>query len=290
MARNFRLLACLTLLGATAAHARFGKKSEPESETHSAESANPEHKAESVGPSSSGDTHSASSVPSASSESEKTWLWGLLSPSSCGYWSGAYVPWFGYGFRRPAQDNVISGPDVGLVEEEDTTRLVAGVESQFFGNGFTIGAGVGVEFGRVGISFSGANIAVKADDGTDTMDNLQQVTARLSFAFLTGRYGRLRAEVGADAIFAPDLIVVGPTVGMSGTVWITGPLAAEGSAYWTFYPYDQVDLRLGAAVGIGPLGMRLGWRFQVLSDRGLVDGNVHTDIFTGPYTGLSLAL
>ena len=282
-----RVLTVVALLAATQAQARFGKKTEPDTEEHPAESANPEHSAEPV---KSGDTHNAQSVPSASSQSDKTWFWGLLTPSICGYWSGAFVPWYGYGLRKLPNENVLVGPDAELVEEEPSTRLVASFESQFFKDGFTLGAGVGVEFGPVSLGLSGANIAVKADDGTDGWDNLQQVSARIGFAFLSGRRGRWRAEIGADAMFAPNLTVVGPTVGTSGTFWITGPLAVEGSAYWTFYPYDQLDLRLGATVGLGPLGLRAGWRFQLLSDRGLVDTIVHTDLFNGPYVGLGLAL
>jgi hypothetical protein len=200
------------------------------------------------------------------------------------------VPWHGYGLRRFDDPRLVTEPEERLEEDLANTRLVAGIESMFFGNGFNLGAAVGVEFGPVGLSITGANITVRADDGTDGWDNLQHVSGRVAYTFLAGLRGRWRAEAGVDAVFAPDIVVVGPTVGTSGSVWIAGPLAVEGSAYWTFVPYDQVDLRLGAAVGIGPLGLRAGWRFQLLSDRGLVDGVVHTDIFTGPYTGLSLAL
>jgi hypothetical protein len=278
----------VSVLAATSAHARFGKRSEPEEskEEHKATSAN-----ESSSSSSSG-THSASSAaPSTTSQASKSWFYGFARPRSCGYWSGAYVPWYGYGYRTFQDEQVVgSTTPPALESEEPGMRLVAGIESQFFGNGFNLGANVGVEFGPVTLAVSGANITVRADDGTNGWDNLQQVAARVGFTVLTGKRGVWKAEAGADAIFAPDLVVVGPTVGTSGSVWLVGPLAAEGSGYWTFYPYDQVDLRLGAAVGFGPLGLRAGWRFQLLSDRGLVDGVVHTDIFTGPYTGLSLAL
>ena len=46
----------------------------------------------------------------------------------------------------------------------------------------------------------------------------------------------------------------------------------------------------GPSLPAAALGLRLGWRVHLLSDRGLVDGVVHTDVFTGPYTGVSLAL
>lgn len=289
MAEAIRLAVVLGLLAAGAAEARFGKRSEPEEKEHSAQSANPDSA------STSGDTHSASSAtsaspPSATSHSSRSFFYGFAQPRACGYWSGAYVPWFGYGFRARSDEQVVSGGTSQVEPEAAGTRLTAGLETQFFGNGFNIGAGVGFEFGVASLGVSAANITVRADDGSNGWDHLQHVAGRLGFTVLSGQRGRWKVEAGADAVFAPDLVVVGPTVGTSGTVWLVGPLAAEGSGYWTFYPYDQLDFRLGAAVGIGPLGLRLGWRFQLLSDRGLVDGVVHTDVFTGPYTGLSLAL
>ena len=284
MRSGLGIFAVVGVLAATSAHARFGKRSEPENNSE-------EHKATSANESSSNDSssHSATSAAaSTTSQASKSWFYGFARPRDCGYWSGAYVPWYGYGYRTFQEDQPTTVP--ALESEEPGTRLVAGIESQFFGNGFNIGANVAVEFGPVTLAVSGANITVRADDGTNGWDNLQHVAGRIGYTVLTGKRGVWKAEAGADAIFAPDLIVVGPTVGTSGSVWLVGPLAAEGSGYWTFYPYDQVDLRLGAAVGIGPLGLRAGWRFQLLSDRGLVDGVVHTDIFTGPYTGISLAL
>lgn len=291
MPEAIKLAAVLGLLAAGAAEARFGKRSEPEEKEHSAESASSDSSSNSSG----GSTHSATSAtsaspPSATSQSSKSFFYGFARPRACGYWSGAYVPWYGYGFRSDSDDRVVREGTTQLEPEEAGSRLTAGLETQFFGNGFNIGAGVGFEFGLAAISVSAANITVRADDGSNGWDHLQHVAGRLGITVLQGQRGRWKVEGGADAVFAPDLVVVGPTVGTSGTVWLVGPLAAEGSAYWTFYPYDQLDFRLGAAVGIGPLGLRLGWRFHLLSDRGLVDGVVHTDVFTGPYTGLSLAL
>ncbi|MDP3152185.1 MAG: hypothetical protein Q8N23_05910 [Archangium sp.] len=49
-----------------------------------------------------------------------------------------------------------------------------------------------------------------------------------------------------------------PTIGFSGTLWIAGPLALEGT--------------------------------QLLDDQGVVDGVAHRDIFLGPYSGLGFAL
>ncbi len=147
---------------------------------------------------------------------------------------------------------------------------------------------LGIEADRWGFTASGQNIAVRADDGTDGFDHLQVASAHLTYAFVTGRFGRLRIEAGADAVFARHLIVIGPTGGLSGTLWIGGPFAIEGSVMLTPWPYRQLDARIGAAIGLGPFGLRAGLRAQLLDDRGLVDGVVHQDSFVGPYVGVSL--
>lgn len=206
-------------------------------------------------------------------------------------WRGVFVPTYGYGYGY-AVAPVAAAPVVVAeapveADQGPGIRLTTGLEAQGFKNGFTLGALVTIEGDRWGFSASGQNIAVLADDGRPGMDHLQVATAHLTFAFLTGRYGRLRLEAGADAVFAPNMISLGPTGGLSGTVWIGGPFALEGSVMVTPWPYQQLDGKLGAAIGLGPVGIRAGARVQVLDDRGLVDGVAHRDTFFGPYVGAS---
>lgn len=91
-----------------------------------------------------------------------------------------------------------------------------------------------------------------------------------------------------DTVIAPSMVALGPVLGVSGQVWIFGPLAAEASAYVVPWPYWELDWRAGLALGVGPVGIRAGWRTQVLDDRGWVDGVIHRDAFMGPYVGLSV--
>src|SRR5205814_965107 len=126
-----------------------------------------------------------------------------------------------------------------------------------------------------------------ADDGSGATDTLQQLNLHLSYAFLTGRYGRLRIEGGADTVFAQNLVVLGPSGGFSGTLWIGGPFAIEGAVSMTPFPYRQLDYRANLAVGLGALGLRAGWRTQVLDDQGLVDGVQNVETFQGPFAGLA---
>jgi hypothetical protein len=43
-------------------------------------------------------------------------------------------------------------------------------------------------------------------------------------------------------------------------------------------------------VGLGPAGLRAGWKQIYLNDLGLVDGIVHADLFSGPYLGVGFTI
>ncbi len=274
------VLVGVSVLGSGSAEARFGKKKAqpPPSSSHGAEA---------VG------QNSAGSSPTSGGDGGGSSGYGhrhyRRSHGSVGFWTGAFVPRYGYGYAvvaAPAPMAVVE-PVEEEVEQPSTIRLGAGLEGQGFRNGFTVGLTVGIEGDRWGFVASGQNIAVLWDDGRG-FDHLRVATAHLTFAFLTGRYGRLRVEGGADAVFAPDLIVVGPTGGLSGTLWIGGPFAIEGAVMVTPWPYQQFDAKLGLALGLGPVGLRAGARVQVLEDPGLVDGVPNRDVFLGPYVGLAI--
>lgn len=207
-----------------------------------------------------------------------------------GYFSGAFVPAYGYGYRA-AGYSVLLDPREEQ-SEEGGLRATAGAEFLYFTNqerGYALGLNAALEFDRAGVSVSAQHLTVATDDGTAGNDTLQQVSARLSYSILTGSRGRLRAEAGVDVVFAADAVFAGPTAGFSGTVWIAGPLAFEGSVFGTVYPFWQVDGRAGLVIGMGPLGLRLGWRTQLLDDQGRVDGVARRDVFMGPYAGLGVA-
>lgn len=217
-------------------------------------------------------------------------------PSYFGYGYGWYGPPYYYGYAAPmavAPAPAVVAPN-NEPEQGSSIRVTAGAEAQVYspsfsnGNGgFTLGATASVEGERWGFTASGSNIAVRSECCVP-FDTIQSLTAHLTFAPLIGERGRLRIEGGADAFFAPDLIVVGPTLGLSGVVWLAGPLGLEGSAMVTPWPYRQADLKAGLALGLGPVGLRAGWRLQVLNDQGLVDGVVHQDVFNGPYLGAAV--
>ncbi len=215
--------------------------------------------------------------------------------SGLGYYSGAFVPFYGYGYRAPGlyyPTASINDP-IEVEETSGTTRTTFNADVMFFvanaNQGFALGLNGSFEGDRWGFNGSAQNLSVKTDDGSPGMDNLQQVNAHLTFAFLTGERGRARLEAGLDVVFAPSAIFLAPTAGLSGTVWLLGPLAFEASLYGSVYPFWQVDGRAAVVLGLGSVGFKLGWRTQLLDDQGAVDGVVHRDIFMGPYASVGFA-
>lgn len=182
----------------------------------------------------------------------------------------------------------------GVDQEEDVieakgVRATAGIEFIYFTNqerGYALGIAAALEVDRMGINVSAQHLSVGADDGSDGNDSIQQVSARVSYALLVGSMGRVRVEMGIDTFFAPDVTLLGPTAGFTGTLWIAGPVALEGSVMGSVYPFWQVDGRMGVVIGLGALGIRAGFRAQLLDDQGVVDGVAHRDVFMGPYAGV----
>lgn len=214
-------------------------------------------------------------------------------PYRDGFYSGYFVPSYGYGYgsywATPGPVYAASAAPA-VVQEPSDVRVTASGEAQLMtrtNTGMSLGVAATFEGERWGFSATGYAISLLADDGSGQTDTIQQLNLHLTYAFLTGRYGRLRVEVGADTVFAQDLVAMGPTGGLSGTLWIGGPFAIEGAVSMTPFPYKQLDYRANLAVGLGALGLRAGWRTQVLDDQGLVDGVVHVDTFQGPFAGLA---
>lgn len=271
------------VLHAGTAEARFGKAGSGGTTSGGNAGARSTHAAVPV------DSPGSSSTSSSSSGSSSSSSLPPVSPffrQPMGYFGGAFVPMYGYGYAYPEV--------VGPADEEPQAplRATAGLEFLYFTNqdrGYSLGLNAAVEGERFGVSISAHHLSLATDDGSDGSDTLQQLSARVGYTLLSGDRGRVRAELGADVIFAADVVVGGPTIGFSGTLWIAGPLAFEASMYGSVYPFWQLDGRAGLVVGMGALGFRLGWRTQLLDDQGVVDGVAHRDIFMGPYAGLGFA-
>lgn len=269
------VLVAVVSLAPLTAEARFGKRNSPGTPSGaggggpSSSASNGNHQASAVGQS-----------PGGGYRSGGGW-WGPR--SRVRFFGGGYVP-----YAPVAATPVLLAPSEPQPEYASPLRVTAGLEAQGYLSGFTLVGQVGVEGERWGFTLAAQNIAIASDTEAFALDMIQQAGAKVSFAFLSGELGRLRLELGADAVFAADLIAVGPTGGFSGVLYLSEMFALEGSFMVTPWPFRQLDGRAGLGVGLGPVGLRAGWRWQVLDDQGLVDGVVHSDLFTGPYVGLAV--
>jgi hypothetical protein len=209
------------------------------------------------------------------------------------YWPRPYFyrPHWYLGFEDPyyADPGYLAPAVEPAYEPEGFVRVTGSVDGQWLltpQRGFTLGGSLIFEGWRWGFALTGQSIFVRAEDGSSNFDHIASFTGHITYAFLAGPQGRLRLEVGGDLFLAPDLLTIGPTGGLSGVLWIGGPFAIEGSAMVTPWPFIQLDTKLALSIGMGPVGLRLGYRVQMLDDRGLADGVIHRDWFSGPWAGL----
>jgi hypothetical protein len=204
-----------------------------------------------------------------------------------GYGYGYYRPLLGYGFSpwlvAPGTPETSPGPT--------QLRVTAGIQAVALlvgETGVTVGVHGQLEGERWGVALAAQNVSSRQAGATGGLQSIQQAQVRVTYAFLTGRFGRLRGELGGDVLFAPRYIALAPSAGLAGSLWVGGPVALEASVLVSPLPFWQLDYQAGVAVGLGPVGLRAGWRTQVLDDRGAVDGTVHHLVFMGPYLGVAV--
>ena len=171
-------------------------------------------------------------------------------------------------------------------------RTTFGAQGQVGSDGSSgaVGINMSLEGERFGISGELSAIHIQGRDEFSTADDIQLLNIYGTYAVIAAPRGRLRVEAGLTTAFAPDLVTAGPGIGLSGILGVLGPLGIEGAVHVTPFPYTQFDWSAGLAIGLGPVGIRGGWRRIWLDDRGLVDGIDHQSAFSGPYLGLTLAI
>lgn len=291
-------LAGAALLLAAPAEARFGKKSGSSNSSSSSSS------------SKGSNYHSASGVGESDSDGNGGGGGQVSTPAPTGHYYQSYYygdpyyrPWYGghygWGFGyRP----LLFGPTYTVVEQRPppqpeqqspvTASLAAG--ATILGSSSGTGAGIDLsaafEGERLGFNLSWSGLYIPADDGSLDTDSIKLFNGMLTYSIISRPEGRLRLEGGGMSAWAPDLIVLGPGLGVSGVLGILGPLGLDASVRMTPFPFRQIDAQAGLTIGLGPVGIRGGYRSVFLDDAGLVDGIVHTDLFAGPYVGLELVL
>jgi hypothetical protein len=224
-------------------------------------------------------------------------------------WGGSYYRGYSWGLRYPAYGwgwgyygapyrPYVYGPVVGSAAyyasqppAEPALLITAGAQGQFLqGGGGAVGLNASIEGERLGVMVDVNNFILPNADGSFDVAALRTLEAHGTFAVLAGPMGRLRLEAGVDSVFAPNVILIGPGVGASGTLSLVGPLGADASLRLTPWPYRQLDGMAGLTLALGPLGLRGGFRVTVLDDEGHIDGTEQTNVYAGPYVGLTLSI
>lgn len=159
-------------------------------------------------------------------------------------------------------------------------------------NPVTEGIGLAASFRLDGISWGfvadGRLLTLGAEDGSANVDSISLANAHLTYALLSGEYGKLRLEAGIASAFAPDLIVAGPSVGSTVTLNLSPWFGFDAGLHGTPFPFRRIEWSAGAHLALGPVGLHTGWRVIDLDDAGLVDGVSHRDVLAGPYAAASL--
>lgn len=195
-----------------------------------------------------------------------------------------HQPIYPYG-REPVVEQQRQQPEV---RNRNPLMFRLGVEGQALGAGSSAGVNVGIEGERWGVAAAVTGLRLPTDDGTAGEDKIDLFSAHLTFALYTSDHARLRLEGGLASAKAPDVTFAGPSFALSFERCLFGALDLEGRGQIVPVPYVQVDTQAGLALHLNAVTLRTGWRFQLLDDRGVVDGVVHRDFFSGPYAGIGL--
>jgi len=295
-------LATSLLLTSATAEARFGKRStsdssssdDKEEKKEKKERRESRHEATPVGSSDSGSSrrHEATPVDSRDDDDSESGSGSSYSGGSGSSYSGStrrvtvvavshdHTPVYPYAYTPRVEQQA---------EPRSPIMVRMGLEGQAMGGGSAFVLNLGLEGKRWGVGGAMTGLTLPTDDGTEGEDTLQLYSAHLTYAVYSSDHGRLRLEGGVAMAKAPDVTFIGPSIAASFERCLVGALDLEGRAQLVPVPYTQLDAQAGMALHMGVLTVRGGWRWLLLNDRGVVDGETHEDVFAGPYAGIGLA-
>lgn len=296
-------LATSLLLTSATAEARFGKRSTSDSsddkKEEKKERKESRHEATPVGWSSSSSSgssrrHEATPVDSSDDDDSESGSGSSYSGGSGSSYSGStrsvtvvsvshdHTPMYPYAYNPRVEQQAEP-------ERRSPIMVRLGLEGQALGGGSVLALNLGLEGKRWGVGGAASSFTLPTDDGTEGEDKLNLYAAHLTYAVYASDHGRLRLEGGVAMAKAPDVTFIGPSIAASFERCLVGALDVEGRAQLVPVPYTQLDAQAGMALHMGVLTVRGGWRWLLLNDRGVVDGETHEDVFTGPYAGIGLA-
>lgn len=164
-----------------------------------------------------------------------------------------------------------------------------GAQTDWLKDGGAMGIFMAMEGRRMGLDTRLTGMTLDAEDGSDKVDRITLLSARVTAALWASSRGRMRVEAGLTSAHVPGIIFVGPSFGASVEACIgKSPIDLEARLNATPFPHRQVDAQAGLALHLGTFNLRGGWRALYLNDAGHVDGVEHEEGFGGPYFGLGL--
>ncbi|WP_163869925.1 hypothetical protein [Myxococcus eversor] len=164
-----------------------------------------------------------------------------------------------------------------------------GAQTDWLKDGGAMSVFMAMEGRRMGLDTRITGMTLDADDGSDKVDRITLLSARVTAALWASSRGRMRVEAGLTSAHAANIIFVGPSFGASVEACIgASPIDLEARLNATPFPHRQVDAQAGLALHLGTFNLRGGWRALYLNDAGHVDGVEHEEGFGGPYFGLGL--
>lgn len=278
---DFRNLLCAALaasllFSASEAEARFGKRSNS-SDSEKKDDKKDEEQQQSK-PRSSGRVHDASPVGSSYSPPPPPPQQVIIVEEP--------APTY---YVRPTPVYVAPAAELSAPRKDTVHSFMRlGLDGGPLGGGFGMNLFLAFEGERLGVDGRVLGLSLPTDDGTQGSDGITVAGAHLTYALLAQDSLRWRVEAGVTSARAPDLTVAGPSIGTSFDARLLPALDFESRAQLTPFPYRQLDAQAGLAWKPYPWVLRAGWRTLLLDDAGLVDGEVHRDLFSGPYFGAGL--
>jgi len=287
--QGFAALAVILMgLGSGTAEARFGKRPRDSSSPPSSPSSpGPSHPSSGVGrprynPSYGSGYYGFYGNPWVRYYYDPAWAWPYMGPGRP-YLYGRY---YDLAWRR----RLMPPPRAAPTGPTKPTQVDLTADAGFVSRGYAMGLGLQVDGDQLAFGSRLNVFNLATDDGSPGRDTVSLLSLKPGVVLVSREDLRVRLLAGVDVAFAPDAIFIGPGLGASTLMRVTGPLKLEASAHWTPLPFTQLSAEAGLALELGPVRMRGGYRATYLDDQGRLDPNrvPNRDLFAGPYVGVAL--
>ncbi|MFZ5471208.1 MAG: hypothetical protein ACOZIN_17435 [Myxococcota bacterium] len=128
--------------------------------------------------------------------------------------------------------------------------------------------------------------ALRSCDCPGEIDVIHLISGQLVGWLASGSRGLVGLTLGATAALAPDIDLLGPTIGAVAMWKLPGPLSLEGQLAVTSITFVAVDSRAALVLRVGALQFFAGYRYAYLNDKAQVDDVERSDTLAGPFAAI----